>query len=277
MIVINRKNIEIIEYPNGEIGIKNLSVFDNDERINIKWNVENLFKEIFILQLIQYRFKNKKKLYLYTDYLPFSREDKIINDQLPTYEILYKDLLNNFSKIVTIDNHSIKNDSIIESQRERWINELLYRKIFLDFVHQDKRFLTVFPDESSFERYKNIVFRLNDEGEIDQTNTFYAIFKKERNDYNGKINKMSIKEINSFKDKKPFNLLIIDDICSFGGTFVNSVKMLKKLFPNRIQGTILLTTYDEDQEKNKDFKRHINNHYFLKTINFKDNKKCEIK
>jgi regulator of replication initiation timing len=76
-----------------------------------------------------------------------------------------------------------------------------------------------FPDEGAMKRYS------------DMANMPYAFGIKKRNWETGKILGLDIMNTELVKDK---NVLIIDDICSRGGTFLHSAKALKAAGANRI-------------------------------------------
>jgi ribose-phosphate pyrophosphokinase len=76
-----------------------------------------------------------------------------------------------------------------------------------------------FPDEGAMKRYS------------DMANMTYAFGIKNRDWATGKILGLGIMNAELVKDK---NVLIIDYICSRGGTFLHSAKALKEAGANRI-------------------------------------------
>jgi ribose-phosphate pyrophosphokinase len=77
-----------------------------------------------------------------------------------------------------------------------------------------------FPDEGAMKRYSDMINDIP-----------YAFGIKKRDWATGKILGLDIMNAELVKDK---NILIIDDICSRGGTFLHSAKALKAAGANRI-------------------------------------------
>jgi ribose-phosphate pyrophosphokinase len=89
----------------------------------------------------------------------------------------------------------------------------------LDAICNAQADVLFFPDEGAMKRYS---------GRFDIP---YAFGIKKRDWETGKILGLDIVNAELVKDK---NILIIDDICSRGGTFLHSAKALKAVGANRI-------------------------------------------
>lgn len=272
MIKINDKKIEFINYPNGEFGIKPLNKWLNLEdgkemssEINFQWTVENLYKEIIQILFLQNYLKNygqnklsiNFKFNLITDYLPFSRDDKQIeNENIGVFQNFLETVLYYFETYRTLDCHTVSpNYDFIKSDRLALVSKIMA----FNFMKQK---IIVYPDLSSYKRYSKFF-----------PNVPQIILRKKRNKASGKIIRSYIDyDLSSEIDDlicKDFNLIIIDDICSFGGTFIHAIKTIQKEYPY-LTDFYLYTTYDENQEKSDEFKKLITKHVFLKTINFKE-------
>ena len=83
----------------------------------------------------------------------------------------------------------------------------------------EKTLVAFYPDEGSMKRYSGMI------------NMPYAFGIKKRDWETGKIQGLDIINGDLVKGK---NVLIIDDICSRGGTFLHSAKALKEAGANRI-------------------------------------------
>lgn len=243
--------VELFDYPNGEFGIKNLE--ENSIGVKIIWEVENLYKELVQVLFIKTNMKgNTPNIDLIMDYFPFSREDKYINKQKPLFETLVR-LLNEINwKVLDLHSNWYSMTLKENTNREKYIN-FINRKLVWD-----EPYIIVYPDKSAYEKY-NIFFKEEP----------YITFSKERK--NGKISKQEITDSSFIDREKNYNLILIDDICSYGNTFINAVKETKKHL--NVDKVYLFTTYDEGQEKSKEFNELITKHFWMKNINF--NKKDE--
>lgn len=189
---------------------------DFHEPISINWHYEN-DAELFTIICLAKKAKNKKSLYM--AYCPHARMDRCKTED-DTFTLKYfADVINSlqFNEVVVLDPHSHVCEALIdnifaESPKE-YINEVINEN-FLDEISLNK-FSLFFPDEGACKRYSGMF------------SNPYTFGIKKRDWKTGKIQGLDIiGDENLIKDK---TILIIDDICSRGGTFYHSAKKLKEL------------------------------------------------
>lgn len=144
---------------------------------------------------------------LFINYLPYARQDKKISNETTFALHSFAKLLNSleFSSIKILDPHSeialdlIKNSKAIKPLD--YINKT---------IQQVKTDVLVFPDMGAYTKYKMVGFDVP---------KIYA--EKTRNQLTGELSGCKIN--GGVKDKV---VLIVDDICDGGGTFINLAKAL---------------------------------------------------
>lgn len=216
MIKVNGNIVNKEYYPDGTL---NLNCEVNSYDINIEWKFENNEEMVFIYFLTkhlreQYEAENIK---LYLPYVPNSRMDRIKNPQEVFTLKYFCEFINSlkFNTVIVRDVHSnvalaLLNNIIIDNVKYR-IDKLLNNLSDVDIVF--------YPDEGASKRYSELI------------NHPYAFGIKNREWSTGKILGL---DVHGDIPHKLFNVLIIDDICSYGGTFYHSAKKLKEMGANRI-------------------------------------------
>lgn len=189
----------------------------------IRWEYEN-DGELFAVICLRRHF-SRLNLWLDLPYCPNARMDRVkLSTDVFTLKY-FAEIINslNFSAVYIEDPHSsvapalINNCEIISA----WSN------ILSALTYLDEEPLLVYPDEGAMKRY-------------DYLKKPYTYAIKHRNWETGKIESLEIVDKNGIKGK---DCLIIDDICSYGGTFYYTAKALKELGANKIY---LYATHIED-------------------------------
>lgn len=157
---------------------------------------------------------NKKILYL--PYLPYGRADRLVDNKMPTIQAVAA-ILNacKFSEIVIQEPHNaeaiiplLNSDVDIFTPYHHW--SLIIKTNEITHI--------CFPDAGAKQRYENIIADIHPEL---QTITI----AKKRNITTGAIESIELEESQDLSGAK---ILIIDDICSKGGTFMGAGDLLKK-------------------------------------------------
>ena len=209
MIHVNGKLIEQHHFGAGELNIKLEPIEGN---VDIIWNYEH-DGELFTLACIRHYYTDKR-CFLTMPYLPHARMDRVKNPEdvftLQTFASFINGLA--FEKVRVLDAHSNVGIALIhrcenESPKEhiqKAINKLSYAKDNLCLF---------FPDEGAQKRY----------GEMfpDMPQAFGI---KKRNWETRKIEGYMIIGEENVKYKE---VLIIDDICSYGNTFIKAAEALE--------------------------------------------------
>lgn len=177
----------------------------------IEWEFESESEIFHLMQLVTLIREQREdpKLYLRMDYVPYARQDKNV-DNFSTFALkTFADLINTigFEKIYAFDTHSKKIEELIENVKVRYP----VKEIYLT-VGKTNADLLCYPDTGAFSKYSKIV------------EYPFICGHKDRDQKTGFIKNLTID--GNVKDQ---NVLIIDDICDGGGTFILTAKKLYEL------------------------------------------------
>ena len=234
MITLNDKTIGIGSFPDGTILMK--PERDLSRRARITWRYENDREFLALIYLVKHLRRSGYEIFnLYMPYIPNARMDRVKNDEDVFTLKYFAEILNDLKldSVEVLDPHSsvseaLINNLIVESP-EFYIKQVLnklpirYREFENPMTCERKRDFSptmFYPDEGSVKRYA---------GMVDMP---YAFGIKRRNWETGKIEGLDVAgAVDQIKGK---DVLIVDDICSRGGTFLHSAKKLKELGANNI-------------------------------------------
>lgn len=207
MIKINNREIVFGRFPNNEINLP-LKQLDNlEKQITVVWDYQNN-EEIFALAMLkQYLDARGHIIDLFISYLPYSRMDRVNEIYSVSLDCISK-IINdmNFNKVFIREPHSNASlEKVRHSEPIWWCEE----KIFQIVREYDIRSL-FFPDKGAMNRY-------NVDNPISK-----AFGKKKRNFDSGEIIEYDIEGTVTSR------VLIVDDLCSRGGTFIRAAKKLKE-------------------------------------------------
>lgn len=216
MIKINGKVIEVNKFPDGTLLLKTnpteyLNTIGND--IYFTWFFENN-EELMTLMFLAKHFKEKTycTLHLEMPYIPNARMDRVKTKEDVFTLKYFAEFINslNFDSVIALDPHSSVSGALFNN----FYGEMptYFIKKAIDDCHPNILF---YPDEGAMKRYSGLVSQP------------YAFGIKKRDWETGKIQGLDVAgNVEQIKDSK---ILIVDDICSKGGTFYHSAKKLKEL------------------------------------------------
>lgn len=217
MFKINGEILEINRFPDETYKI-NLSV--NSSEVIIEWLFEK--DEEMILYFITKHLRERysvRHIILKMPYIPHARMDRVKN-QPEVFTLKYFcDFINSihFDKVIVRDAHSNVSLALL--------NNVVCEDIFpvinqiIKNLLNPKSDIIFYPDEGSCKRYSEHL-------------QFPCAFGIKKRDWiTGKILGL---DVQGTLPPSPFNALIIDDISSFGGTFLYSAKKLKELGADKI-------------------------------------------
>ena len=215
MIKVDGVEIKQGHFPDNTLLMKfdpNSDDFSYDRgAIEVEWLYENdaeLFALICVKRHLDRNFTNPHVV-LSMPYIPHARMDRVKSDEDVFTLKYFCEVINSlhFDIVWVRDAHSNVSLALLENVQEMPITSYVLDAIFLS-----KADTLFFPDEGAMKRYS---------GEIDIP---YAFGMKKRDWKTGHIQGLDIINAEVVKDK---NVLIVDDICSRGGTFYHSAKALK--------------------------------------------------
>ena len=274
MIYLNGKKVEFIEFPNKERRLdlpedmlnkvpKNtpFQAFHITNRANtVYWKYEN-DASIFELLLLDDAIHSYKQVYnLYIGYMPYSRMDRVQEKgtafSLKILTDLIKNNLKSLHLIFILDPHSKETltqfpkeyqnkytryyDNAHEFKHKKHLdessNKYEFTKDVIDYTKLDiNNTWFVFPDKGAAKRYNA----------DDYPNVI--ICEKVRDFATGKIQQIKAHiEKQTTTPEQDAPIIIIDDLCSYGGTFVGAIKAIETDLNIKSKNNWLIVTHAEE-------------------------------
>lgn len=211
MIKVNGIEIKQNHFPDGTLLMK----YEPENGLNtIEWKYES-DSELFTLYCLKRHLEEiclNEQTALKMYYIPNARQDRVKTSEDIFTLKYFSEIINslNFEIVEILDPHS--------SVSEALLNKIVVKSPsgYIDQVIKDcKPNILFFPDEGAMKRYSSMAEKE------------YIFGIKKRDWATGKIEGLDVAGcVDKIKDSK---ILIIDDICSRGGTFYHSAKKLKEL------------------------------------------------
>lgn len=219
MIKINETRVEVNKFPDGTLLIKNKTLC---EKVLVSWFFENNEELVSLIYIVNHMRRNGvKEIHLFMPYIPNARQDRVKSAEDVFTLKYFAEVINylHFDKVIVLDPHSSVSEALFDNI------EVESPKPYVEQAYEDVRrsyenTFVFYPDEGAMKRYSGML------------SVPYTFGIKNRDWYTGKINGLSVSgDLSLIKGK---NILIVDDICSRGGTFYHSAKKLKELGANKI-------------------------------------------
>lgn len=266
MIKVNNEEIQFETFPNGEtrmLAENLLELIDKNSNLVVDFKYESdsdLIKLMFVRKYIK-RY-HSGNTHLNIRYMPYSRMDRSENDSPFTLKYI-SEFINDlgFHSISVGEPHSDVTCALLEYAEPECINENLLTIVMNDIQFDLEFDYVVYPDAGAQKRYAKIF-----DGNI-------LVGHKHRDFETGQIKELElIGNINNHGTKA----VIVDDLSSYGGTFVRTAIELKKL---GIEEIYLLVAHAENSIFKGELFDHMTKVYTTDTIlseqNHWQNKKFE--
>lgn len=259
MIFLNGWKMEQGKFPDGTLLMKINREFGFNNVI--RWNYES-DAEMFALMCLVNHIRDHKEdahIELVMPYVPNARQDRVKSDEDIFTLKYFCQFINSlkFNKVRVQDVHSNVSLALIDRVCDYGIMYPLHKALTQivfsetgDVMHESRmecyeNLVVFFPDEGAMKRYSSEI-----------TNSPIAFGIKNRDWKTGQIKGLDLMNGEAVKGK---NVLIIDDICSRGGTFYHSAKALKEAGAANIYlyVTHCENTIHEGELLNSDLIKHI--------------------
>jgi ribose-phosphate pyrophosphokinase len=206
-------------------------MFDHHGAVKVEWLYEGdseLFTLICVKRHIDTHFPGERVI-LDMPYIPHARMDRVKADEDVFTLKYFAEVINSlhFSIVWVRDAHSNVSLALIDNVCDTGVKA--YIKKAIELSGADAMF---YPDEGAMKRYS------------EHATIPYAFGMKKRDWETGKILGLDIINGDAVKGK---NILIVDDICSRGGTFYYSAKALKEagaanisLYVTHLEETVMI-------------------------------------
>lgn len=217
MFTINDQPVRIERYPDGT---QRLDIRESADRIILKWYYEKdeEISLLFIARHLREQFP-VKELCLDMPYIPHARMDRV-KSRGEVFTLKYFcEFVNSlrFDQVLVRDAHSNVSLAMLNKVASEPVDGHI-KKLIRELL-EPQRDLIFYPDEGSCKRYSEM-FQFP-----------HAFGLKKRDWKSGEIQEF---EIQGQLPEPPFNVLIIDDISSYGGTFLHSARKLREQGADKI-------------------------------------------
>lgn len=233
MIYLNGVEVKFEKFPNNEIKLNCPINLDNVQTITLKWLTND---DLFSLGVLKRHVDKdrylRRTINLIIYYMPYSRMDRTEGNTAFTLKYACK-LINDmdFDTVTVCEPHSDVTCALLDRSEALPITERLFkrgmRNSWFDFNH--KLDFVCFPDAGAEKSYSNI-------GDFNK-----IIGMKSRDWETGHINRYDMYNTTELS-MVGRRAIIIDDLCSKGGTFIYAANELRK---RGITEVYLLTTHCE--------------------------------
>lgn len=270
MITVNNYLVKVGKFPDGTQSIEfpsfNYIEYSSDMPVDINWcydSDEELFTLSSTVNWIRRIVGKYRKLTLHMPYVPNARMDRIKNVNENFSLKVFSEFINSleFDTVFVYNVHSNVSEALI--------NNIVSLKPIVDvaWVIEEKYHPDVifFPDEGACKRYSDL-------GPVKESGLPVTFGIKKRDWKTGNILGLDVISDTELTDKK---VLIIDDICSAGGTFKFSSMKLKEMGAKDVA---LYVSHCEDNIQNGDLLKTdlISKIYTTDSIIHIEDKKIEI-
>lgn len=217
MILLDGREISLGSFPDGTLLIKEKPPAEKG-MVYISWHYENDREFLALIYLVRHlNAHGVEKIDLYMPYIPNARQDRV-NDEEDVFTLKYfAQLLNSLplNSVTVLDPHSNVSTALIERIIVR-SPRIYVQKVLEDIVRQEGAQPVMFyPDEGAGKRYSGML------------NLPYAFGIKKRDWKTGQIQGLDVAGETGLIAGS--NVLIVDDICAKGGTFLHSARKIKEL------------------------------------------------
>lgn len=214
MITCNGKKIELNHFPDGTLLMKELA--PDTEKVTLTWLFESNEELTALYFLTKHlRAKGMKNIELELPYIPNARQDRVKAPEDVFSLKYFAEMINSlgYSKVTVLDPHSYVSEALIDNIEIQSPKKYVER--VLKEISQEKDVLLFYPDEGAMKRYSAMF------------DCPYVFGIKKRDWTTGQIQGLEVSGQTELI--KGSTVLIVDDICSRGGTFYHSAKALKEL------------------------------------------------
>lgn len=237
MIIINNYQFTPDFFPDGSQKLT-LPPVQLREEVALTWRYENdaeLFTLIALTKKIQ-EDSHVERVNLWLPYVPNARFDRVKNENEVFTLKVFADIINslNYARVYVVDAHSDVSlaliDRVVNISPRNHVRETV-DKIRAEFGGDVVLF---FPDAGAMKRYSDLHY-------LSDSRVLHGV--KERDWETGEILDYTIPNVEEIEGK---NVVIVDDICSRGGTFYHASKKIRQhspksvsLFVSHLENTVL--------------------------------------
>ena len=261
MIYLNSHEVEFTTFPNREKRLDLDTSFLKDEDNKVVWKYQDDADIFELLLFNNVMWELHKQYELYIGYFPYSRMDRVENQNTAfslkvITDIIQKELMHTTSTCYVLDPHSPETLELLNFWRDDFAEELNFS--LADHVLKDtdlNDIWVVFPDKGAaqrydYDKYPNVI-----------------ICQKTRDFQTGKITSLTA-EVYKREGTPNWRAthVIIDDLCSYGNTFIKALDACQDLLPGTFQKANLIVSHAENSMGIGDVPKRFNKIYTTDSI-----------
>lgn len=166
-------------------------------------------------------------------YFPYARQDRVMQPNEAFSLKAFANIINSlkFDDIITYDTHSNVTDALVNNLRVVQQHEIIVRFLGIQEWVNENQPIIIAPDAGAVKKAEKVAEYLKRP---------LVTATKHRNVTNGKLSFGGISDTHLIDGK---NILIVDDICDGGGTFVLLADYLRKNFGRGVDKIALYVTH----------------------------------
>ena len=217
MIKLDGRVVNLGHFPDGTLLIKeNVSRdYEAERSVTINWKYENDGELVALIYLTRHlKEHGVKTVHLNMPYIPNARQDRVKSDEDVFTLKYFSEVINwlGFASVTVLDPHSSVSEALFDNIIIKTPAENI-SKVIAGIGEQN--LMMFYPDEGAMKRYNALVDKP------------FAFGIKKRDWSTGQIMGLDISgAVDMIYGSR---ILIVDDICSKGGTFYYSAKKLREL------------------------------------------------
>ena len=217
---------DIFKFNDGEPHIKIISEIDHKQEYSIITRIRTTDDLFIVLQVGDILERHGVDYKLYLTYLMGMRMDRVMTFNEAFSLKLVTDMLKTIhpKQIYVFEPHSHKTLELLNAKEFSMLEYDNTYSRFIDDIIDNNHVLKCFPDNGAYKRYKDF---------ISNTNSNYVILDKKRDISNGNIVGMKVSSTFTNPVNLPYDrIIIIDDLCDGGRTFIEAKKLLNEEYPD---------------------------------------------
>lgn len=249
MITVNGVDVVFTTFPNGETKLEESSLNLNRGFNDIVFKYEGDADLIKLMFVKKYLDTKNQRNFLKIKYMPYSRMDRSEEGSAFTLKYVAEFINNlNFNHVEIIEPHSDVTPALIDRSSALYINFTLLPKVMQDVEFDAEQDYIMFPDAGASKRYNKLKV------------SNVIIGNKIRDFQTGEIKGLNLNSDFSGYGNK---VIIVDDLSSYGGTFVKSAEALRE---KGFEKVFLLVAHAENSVFKGKLFEHIDHLYTTDSI-----------
>ncbi|RPK19984.1 ribose-phosphate pyrophosphokinase [Paenibacillus xylanexedens] len=222
MIYLNGTKLNFDVFPNGETKVDTkqvLSVVKDTGYNNVGFKFtddSDLIKLLFLKSYLDTTDARNTKITLRILYMPYSRMDRIEGQSAFTLKYI-SNFINSlkFYEVEVVEPHSDVSLALLDNSHADYVTHFLLESVMSEISFNPDEDYLFFPDAGAQKRYHDLKGYKS------------AVGNKNRDFQTGRITSLEVN--GNIEDLYGKKVIILDDLCSYGGTFKMSAGKLKDL------------------------------------------------